>query len=279
MITIVTCVAINSTLPILLRLAKCYDYQKLPKTPIDPEVSSDDESESDNEENDSSNPRKVGHPPKPPSSRNASSVASDSQHLMTSSSVGSPVNSVIMEARPRKAQNSGPSKRQRRRKQRERDIRLAVGMQKLDSALSKEDIDETLPLDAGVSASGSVMSKLSLNGVSMDDGFTENEINVHGRDPLYERRSCREVIFEVSEWDSSLASLATSYMMQALAEKIAALAELAVIGQAIGVTEANAFLMVNFLFEVTDVFVVGFQEGKNEASRSRINQTQYSSYF
>jgi len=268
-IVIASCTTINLTLPIWLHLAKLRDERKFLGKP-DIMEDNDDESESDNEENidrsDTSssnnnemNERKQGSG----EPRDTPSVLSDSLYSMASSTIASQLSNAILEARPRKLGRADRNKR-RRRKQRERDIRLAVGMQK--SKLDEErfdGIEMVVDSNRNFSYTGSVMSKLSVNDVSLNDGVNEKEVTgklVRGIDSPYVRRSCCQLVLEVSEWDSSLASLSFFYMVQLLVQKIVAIVEVAIIGHAIGITEANAFIMVTFLFQVTGVFVVGFEE-------------------
>ena len=74
---------------------------------------------------------------------------------------------------------------------------------------------------------------------------------------------------EVTEWDSSLASLAGFYMVQDVAEKVFSIVELAVISHMIGTTEANAYIMVIFFFELSGILVIGFEEGKDMSRESK----------
>ena len=274
MIVIASCIAINLTLPIWLHLAKCCD-DRIHLGKSDTMEDSDDESESDNEENsrgndtNSSNNSEVNerkHGTQKP--RGTSSIVSDSQYSKASSTIGSQISSAILEARPRKVGRADRSKKHRR-KQRERGIRLAIAMQK--SNPDEKRFDQVEMIDASnrnFSSAGTVMSKLSINDVSMNDGVTEKEGSgkiVPAIGFPYKRRSCCQVVLEVSKWDSSLTSLAFFYMIQLVVQKIVAIVELAIIGHAIGITEANAFIMVTFLFEVTGVFVVGFEEGKKRS--------------
>lgn len=226
-VVIASCIAINATLPVWLRLAKIYDDRKNPKKERalkDSGVESDNESDGDG-----------------------------SQNSIVASTIGSQLDAVL-EARPRKTGRADRSKHRKR----ERDIRYAAGITK---------IEVSLPTTGSLSGAKSVMSKLSFDDVaSIKDADNEKEggeTKFHGTEASYKRRSCWQVVMEVTEWDSSLANLAGFYMVQGLAEKVFAIVELAVISHMIGTTEANAYLMVQYFFELSGVLVIGFEEGKN----------------
>ena len=288
MIVIASCTAINLTLPIWLYLAKINDDKKFLGHTGTME-DSDNESESNNEENSEESDTIISksilgaernHGSQ--MSRVSSSIMSDSQYSMSSSTIGSQISSAILEARRRKPGRADRS-RKRRRKQQERDIRLAVAMQNSKLAVEGfnrlEMADST---DVSFSTAVSVMSKLSVNDVSMNDRVSEKERArkmVHGIEFSNEKRSCCQAVLEVSEWDSSLASLTFFYMVQGLVQKIVAIVNLAIISHAIGITEANAYIMVTFLFEVTGVFVVGFEEGKVESLTEHHVKDFGGSYF
>ena len=239
MVVIAVCIVINSTLPIWLRLAKFFDDRKIPATSLDDDDDSDDHSKRDN--NNSSHKR---YP--------ASSIISDGR---SSTAVG-----AVLEARPRKTATVDHHKR---RKHTERDIRFVIGKQAFGV---DHGVDDNLEIVAVEGTEKSVLGRLSVDDVSMKEGVTEkgggvgtNNVQVSP----YERRSCFQVALEVSEWDSSLASLAGFYILAGLTDKIVSIVELGVIGHAIGTTEANAYIMVVFLFEITGVLVAGFQEGRS----------------
>jgi len=252
LIVIASCIAINLTLPLWLRFAKLCDDKKIPGNPG---ALDDDYAESENDEDNTKGSNKNNASPM---SRNASSVVSEAQYSVSSSTFGSQV-SAILEARPRRPGRSDRTKRRRR----ERDVRLAAGMQKCKIDGTFDQMELILSADDSFSRTRSLMSRLSVEDVSMDDGVTEQqgvETRFDGLDTPYKRRSYWKVLLEASEWDSSLASLSGFYMVQGLVEKITAIIELAVISHLIGITEANAFIMVSFLFEVSGILVVGFQE-------------------
>jgi hypothetical protein len=109
----------------------------------------------------------------------------------------------------------------------------------------------------------SAMSKLSVDDVSMTDGVheKESEPKFEAIGSPHERRSCWQVVMEASEWDSSLGSLAGLYILQDISEAVTTLVELGVISTVLGTTEANVYVMVDFLLELTGVLQYGFQEG------------------
>jgi hypothetical protein len=237
-VVIASCIAINATLPVWLRLAKIYDHRK---NPGKEGALEDSEVESDNE-----------------SDGNGNSIISDSQNLIAASKIGSQLGAVL-EARPRK---TGKANRSKHRK-RERDVRYAAGITK---------IEVSLPTTGSLSGTKSVTRKPSVDDVaSIKDVDNEKEggkTKIHGTEASYERRSCWQVVMEATEWDSSLANLAGFYMVQGLAEKVFAIVELAVISHMIGTTEANAYIMVQYFFELSGILVIGFEEGKNVFSES-----------
>lgn len=241
MIVVAFCIAINMTLPIWLCLAKICDNKKLDGNEDileGSEISSDDE-----------NNTKGSNKAASSMSRSGLSVVSESQY----SAIGS-LFSAVSEARmTRTGRRANHSKRRKR----ERDIRLAAGMQKLKVDARFDRIETTLRTNDNFSTAKSVMSKLNVDDISMDDGANEKK---GIETTLHKRRSCWRVILEASEWDSSLASLTGFYMVQDMAEQTSNLVTLAVISHMIGIAEANAYMMVDFLFLISGLLVVGFEE-------------------
>jgi len=258
-IVVASCIAFNSTLPIWLRLAKIYDDRKS-RGKAESLEDSDAESESDDENDDNAKGSRKNSPI--PAIDDDSSIVSNSQYSIVSSMISSQITAVL-EARPRRP--GGRNRGDRKQRRCERDIRFAAGMQKfkLDRRFDPMEVD--LP-NGNFSDAKSVMSKLSVDDVSMNDGVDEKQgvENMFDKvDTPYERRSCWQVVLEVSDWDSSMASLASLtgfYMVQELTINVASFIEVAVISHMIGIAEADAFIMVSFLLEIAGIFSIGFQE-------------------
>lgn len=247
-IVIAICVLINATLPIWLRLAKHRDKATVASETNDPQLS-DDESYSSSE-----NPKGVRK--SNPEGVCGSSVISDAQYSTVSSAVSSQL-AAILEARPRRhIVHRGDHKKRTN----ERDVRYAAAISSLNYEERSYGVDDVIP---EVDDSKSIMSKLSVGDVSVNDGVTQKE-GVKDMyavvDTSYERKSCWTSLLEIAEWDSSLTSLAGFFMIQGMTENIISLVQVAVISHMIGTTEANAFIMVTFMFEITNVLTVGFQE-------------------
>ena len=258
MYVIVACIAINSTLPIWLRLAKIWDHRKTSGKEAAQAISDIDESEGGDDNTTNEGDIKYDHDIM--HMYGDSSVVSDAPYSTVSSTVSSQLTAVLESLHPRRTSGHRSDHKRRRR---ERDIRYAGELSKLKFDEKVGEVEMTLP-GGNLSGSKSVMSKLSVDDVSMNDGVNEKgDENVYnGMDSIsYERRSCWATLLEVSEYDSSLASLAGFYMVQGLTETITSLVEVAVISHMIGITEANAFIMTTFLFEMTGIMTVGFQEG------------------
>lgn len=249
-IVIAICVVINATLPIWLRLAKYRDKATVASETNDPQLSADEScSSSENSKGvRKSNPEDVC----------GSSVLSDAQYSTVSSAVSSQL-AAILEARPRRHIVHRGDHQNRTH---ERDVRYAAALSTLNYEERSCGVDDVVP---EVDDSKSIISKLSVGDVSVDDGVTQKQ-GVQGMysimDTSYERKSCWSSLLEIAEWDSSLTSLAGFFMIQGMTENIISLVEVAVISHMIGTTEANAFIMVTFMFEMTNVLSVGFQEGK-----------------
>jgi len=225
------CVVINSTLPIWLGIANCRDYKKQSANAAVVLEENDSESE-----------------PEGISKSSPPSVISDGASSLISSQL-----SAILEARPGKKGRVHHKKRRRR----ERDIRSAVRLPKFKVTETTIDELEILPGSPSFNPSKSVMSSFNVDDFSMNDGVNET---AGTKFEAHERRSCCQTLLEVSEWDSSLASLAGFYMIQGITGGINEIIQVAIIGHAIGLTEANAFIMVSFLMKLTFTVVYGFQE-------------------
>ena len=234
MIVVAICIVINSTLPIWLRLARLRDDREYVIAAARSLDDSDREGSDGKEIND------------------APHATSDAAPSMIESQF-----STMLEARTRK---KGRVVNHNQRRKRERDIRFAVGMQNFKVEVSTNDELEIVPSNDSVDFARSAMSRLS--GDDVNDGVDEI---VGTRKKLqkspYEKRGWSQVIFDITQWDSSLTSLAGFYMIQGLVESINGIVHVAIVGHAIGIQEANAFIMVQFLFEITGVLVSGFQEG------------------
>jgi hypothetical protein len=253
------CTAVNLTLPIWLCLAKFWDERKSRRN-VMVEVSnvpsdvSDNDDDSDNDDN--KNDRKFDL-----MQRSNSSVVSDAEYSTVSStlSISSKLATTILEARPR----SYPKRRKR-----ERDIRLAAEISRLNFE-EESSYGGAYPFSvAGTAVSGakSVMSKLSIDDVSMKDGVNEMEDQSDANSAMnisYEKSSWWETLLEVTDWDTEhqrLCSLAGFYTVRGFTEKLSAIVELAFISHMIGTPQANAYIMADFLFELTGTLTVGFQE-------------------
>jgi hypothetical protein len=262
-IVCVFCTAINLTLPIWLCLAKFCDERKsrrnemlvVSNIPVD-ESDDDDDDGGDNDDN--KNDRKFDL-----MQRSNSSVVSDAEYSTVSStlSISSQLATNFLEARPR----SYPKRRKR-----ERDIRFAAEISKLNFE-EESSYGMAYPFSVTGTVSGgakSVMSKLSVDDVSMKDGVNEMEDQQSDANSTmnivsYEKSSWWEKLLEVTDWDTEhqrLCSLAGFYTVQEFTDKISALVELAVISHMIGIPQANAYIMANYLFELTGTLTIGFQE-------------------
>ena len=247
------CTVVNLTLPIWLRLAKFCDERKNRRNTL-LAVSNVPADESDDDDN--KNDRKFDLV-----QRSNSSVVSDAEYSTVSStlSVRSQLTTTFLEARPR-----GYPKRRKR----ERDIRLAAEISRLNFE-EESSYGGAYPFSVtgtAVSGAKSVMSKLSIDDISMKDGVNEMEDQSDANSAMnipYEKKSWWESLLEVTDWDTEqqrLCSLAAIYTVGEFTETTAALVELAVISHMIGTPQANAYIMADFLFELTGTLTVGFQE-------------------
>ena len=236
LIVLAICIGINSTLPIWLRIARFLDDKKS----IGAELTLED---SESETSHNGEGLHIGD-----DAPNLHAVSDDATSVF-----GSQL-STILEARPGK---KGRADRRKRRK-RERDIRFVVGTQQFKVEEQSTDELEIIPS----------ITNCNTNDCSVDaKGCTEFQLSP------YKKRSISQVIYEVTQWDSSLTNLAGFYMIQGIVESISEIVHVAIIGHAVGVREANAYIMVQFLFEISGVFVAGFQEGKDaswEAAQSLV---------
>lgn len=232
------CIVVNLSLPLWLFLARIYDERNA--TLGISNGSSDEDEEDDNDA--------------------VVSVVSVSEYSAVSSSlsISSQLTTNFLEARSR---SRHPKKRKR---ERERDIRLAAEISKLNF---EEVPVRAYPFSAAGSVSDvkSVMEKLSVDDVSMNDGVNESEDadKNSATNILYEKRSFCETLLEVCDWDTEarrLCSLAGFYTLRGFTETGIELVEVAIISHMIGTPEANAFIMSSFLFHLSATLTVGFQE-------------------
>lgn len=242
------CIVINATLPIWLGIANCCDHRKNSKNAKAALDEHDSDSEADGRNNHNRGNKQQNH--------YAHSVVSDDASSLISSQV-----SAILEARPGKR---GRVDRKKRRK-RERDIRSAVGMPRYRVHETTMDELEIVPGNPTFESIPSIPSPNSILSRLNTDDFSINE-GIHAGQKLdgsgqYVRRTCCQALVEVSQWDSSLASLAGFYMVQGVVSAVNEIVKVAIISHAIGLTEANAYIMVSFLITLTFTMVAGSQEG------------------
>ena len=113
----------------------------------------------------------------------------------------------------------------------------------------------------------SVLSQLDQDAVSIRDAIDAQDGTYAVEHRPYEEypSSNWDRLLEVVEWDFEMArmsALTIPYSIQGIAEGIFQIITVAIIGNFIGVREANAYVVVTILLEFTAAFTYGFGEGK-----------------
>ena len=115
------------------------------------------------------------------------------------------------------------------------------------------------------SISHSILSKLDQDAVSVQDAVDAHE-GSPSHEAAIEMATPWQRLLRIAEWDfemKRIAALSVPYAIQGLAEGIFDIINLAVVGNFIGVKEANAFVMVSILLEFTECLTYGFAEGND----------------
>jgi hypothetical protein len=110
----------------------------------------------------------------------------------------------------------------------------------------------------------SVMSKLDQDAVSVHDAVDAQE-GSPSQNITIENASGWQRLVEIAEWEfemKRMGSLAVPYTIQGITEGVFQMINVSVIGNFIGVREANAYVVVTILLEFTATLTYGFGEGK-----------------
>lgn len=254
LIIVAVCVIINATLPLWLRLGK-----KREETEEERVLGAQDEGIAANSTVSGSVMSRLLNGPK--------SVVSG-----TSSAVATDVASAILAARPRRNPGThlkGPRVKGSANSDVGRNVRLAAGR-----VIIAENSNNTRT-NYGLSncgsmrddrsiASISIMSKLDHDAISVRDavdakdaGTTPLSVSVHNASRGWKK------ILEIADYDKEMrkfGALAFPFAAQGFIKEFFAIVDVAVIGHFIGVTEANAYVIVNILVLFTGTLTKGFAE-------------------
>jgi hypothetical protein len=192
----------------------------------------------------------------------------------TSSALVTDVASAILAARPRRNPGThmkGPKKKRTPTNGVERNVRLAAEHVIAENAHHTRTMDSLAPSSYGGStrddrsvASLSIMSKLDQDAISVRDaidakdaGTTPLGVTVHSPSRGWIK------LLEVADWEREMykfSTLAFPFAIQQFTQEFFSILDVAVIGHFIGVTEANAYVMVHILILFTGTITKGFTE-------------------
>ena len=271
---IVICSLLNLSLPLLLRLAKHWDDKKIDqKTGVRSNVRNLLEDNVDIDANDirsemSASPKKrrrlhTQSPSHAPSAFSDYQSAFSADYHSTAKSVISStaisqIASNILEARPRKNRRHILTKTSKEPKRSADNPPRKQTPASLGDPLA--DFDES-------SVCASIMSNLDQDAVSVrdaidaHDGATNHKIQVDQTSP----NGLWECLLDIAEWEfemKRMSSLTIPYSIQGVADGLFQIINVAMIGNLIGVREANAYVVVTILIEWTNTITYGFCEGK-----------------
>lgn len=263
-VIVVVCVLINLSLPLWLRLGDLWKKDEK-------EDAQAQRSQEDGFFNRSTVSGSVA-------SKNLTSRRKGPQSVVsgTSSALITDVAAAILDARPRRNAGThlkGPKKRRVPNGGDDRDVRMVAEQTIAQAAFQAYTADTSVPnSDRGSAredrsvASLSIMSKLDLDDVSARDAVDAKDAGIMPLTTIgHSSSSGWEKVLEVADWDKEMrkfTSLAVPFSIQGLTREFFVIVNVAVIGHLIGVTEANAFVVVNILVLFTGTLTKGFAECK-----------------
>jgi hypothetical protein len=247
-VVVTICILLNLSLPLVVRIGRSLEKRwGLHSSPSN--TSSDGESPAEEQEQDAemsapSSVASVYGTPRMSTPSSAASVVSDTPS--GTSAYISHIASAVLDVGPTKFHHRHAAER-----------RLA----QMDH--NEDNIGNPVnDIDDNHSVCMSVLSKLDQDAVSVKDAVDALE-GYPSKDDVAKQHWWERFI-EIAEWDfemKRIASLAVPFSIQGATEGVFQIVNVAILGNLLGVREANAYVVVTILLEFTTTLNYGFSEG------------------